>query len=98
MTRGRRVALVVAGVVLVGVAGVVVAAFVATRNSDRLLAGLGHGLGRDIRAGGVGFSLRGGVGVALDHVAIADDPAFGGEVQFLAADRLAMRLSLLPLL
>ena len=98
MTRGRRVALVVAGVGLVGVTGVVVAAIVATRNSDRLLAGLGRGLGREIRAGGVGFSLRGGVGVALEHVSIADDPAFGNEQPFLAADRLAMRLSVLPLL
>jgi len=98
VTRRRRVALVVVGVGLVGIAGVVVAAFVATRNSDRLLAGLGRGLGREIRAGGVGFSLRGGVGVALDHVAIADDPAFGSDAPFLAADRLAMRLSILPLL
>jgi uncharacterized protein involved in outer membrane biogenesis len=98
VTRGRRVALVVAGVGLVGIAGVVVAAFVATRNSDRLLAGLGRGLGREIRAGGIGFSLRGGVGVALDHVAIADDPAVGSDEPFLAADRLAMRLSVLPLL
>ncbi len=98
MRRWRRVALVAAGVVLVGLAGAVVLAIVATQHSDRLLAEFGKGLGREVHARTIGFSLRGGVGVALAGVEIADDPAFAAGEPFLRADRLAMRVSVLPLL
>src|SRR5262249_51527192 len=60
--------------------------------------GVGRGLGRDVRAGGIGFSVAGGVGVTLQDVEIAEDPAFGAGEPFLRAGRLAMRLRVLPLL
>jgi uncharacterized protein involved in outer membrane biogenesis len=97
VTRTRRAALVVGSVAVLGVAGAVALGIVATRRSDRLLAGLSRGLGRDVRARGFGFTLRGGVGVVLSGVEIADDPAFGDAEPFLRADGLDMRLRLLPL-
>lgn len=98
MTRRRRVALALAGVALVVVAGVLVSALVASRNADRLLAAVGRGLGRDVRAGGIGFSVAGGVGVTVTDVEITEDPTFGTGEPFLRAARLAMRLRVLPLL
>jgi len=97
VTRFRRVALVLAGVALVGVAALVALAYLATAHSDRMLAALSRALGRDVRASHIGFTLRGGVGVAVDGVEIADDPAAGAREPFLRAGTLAMRLRLLPL-
>ena len=98
MRRWRRVALVVAGVGLVGIAAVIALGMVASRHSDRLLAGLGKGLGREVRARSIGFGILHGVGVTVDGAEIADDPAFATGAPFLAADALAMRIRVLPLL
>ena len=98
MSRVPRGALALAGVVLAGVAVLVGLGRLAAGHSDRLLAAAGKALGRDIRAERFGFSLRGGVGVALSGVAIADDPASGGRDPFLTARTLDMRLRILPLL
>jgi AsmA-like C-terminal region len=94
LTRG---ALVAAGVALVAVAALGTAGYVASRHSDRLLAAAGRALGRDVRAERLGFTLRGGVGVVLAGVAIADDPALGTSEPFLAARALDLRLRILPL-
>ncbi len=75
MRRARRVALVAASVAVALVVLVGVLAYLASRNSDRLLAALGRGLGRELRA---------------------DGPAFGKE-PFLTAERVELRLHLLPL-
>jgi len=97
VTRGRLVA--VAAVAAVAVAGAVAGlAYLASRQQHRLLRAAGHALGRDVRAERVGLSLRGGLGVALETVAIGDDPAFDATEPFLTARRLGMRLRLLPLL
>jgi AsmA-like protein len=95
--RLRRVALVAASVALVVVAVAVVMALIATTHPDRVLAAVGKALGRDVRSGHMGVSVRGGLGVALSDVEITEDPAFGSE-PFLRAERLGMRLRILPLL
>ncbi|HLK09826.1 MAG TPA: hypothetical protein VKW76_00425 [Candidatus Binatia bacterium] len=65
---------------------------------QRLLAAAGRALGREVSATAVGISLRGGLGLGLRGVRIADDPAFAAHGPFLTADRLAMRVRLWPLL
>ncbi len=97
--RRRRWALAAAALALV--AGVLVAAGLAALvlgGRTRLLAATSRALGRDVAVADVGLSLRGGLGLGLRGVRIADDPAFGTAEPFLTADRLAMRLSLWPLL
>lgn len=96
MRRARRVALVAASVAVAMVVVVGVLAYLASRNSDRLLAAVGRGLHRDIRVEDIGFSVRGGAGVVLSGVQISDDPAFGTD-PFLKAERIELRLELLPL-
>ncbi|GEM_PF-1718569 len=98
MTR-RRWALAAAALALA--AGVLVAAGLAALvlgGRGRLLAAASRALGRDVAVADVGLSLRGGLGLGLRGVRIADDPAFGTDEPFLTADRLAMRVSLWPLL
>jgi hypothetical protein len=97
VSRLIRGALVAAGVALVAVAALGTAGWVASRHSDRLLVAAGKALGRDLRAERLGFTLRGGVGVVLTGVAIADDPALGTTEPFLAARALDLRLRILPL-
>ncbi len=98
MSRGRRAALVAAGVVLAGAGTLAALAHVASAHADRLLAALSRGLGREVRVERLGITLRGGVGVALAGVTIADDPAAGTTEPLLAARDLELRLRLLPLL
>jgi uncharacterized protein involved in outer membrane biogenesis len=98
VSRVPRAALVLASVALAGVAVLAALGWLAAKRSDRLLAAAGKALGRDIRAEHLGFTLRGGVGIALSGVAIADDPALGGREPFLTARTLDMRLRILPLL
>ena len=98
MSRLARGALVLAGGALVLVAALAALGWMASRRSDRLLAAAGKALGRDVRAERLGFTLRGGVGITLAGVAIADDPAFDAREPFVAARSLDMRLRLLPLL
>jgi AsmA-like C-terminal region len=94
--RARRVALVAASVAVAIVVLVGVLAYLASRNSDRLLAAVGRGLGRDVHVDAIGFTVRGGAGVVLSGVRIADDPAFGSD-PFLTTARIELRLHLGPL-
>jgi hypothetical protein len=94
--RARRVALVAASVAVALVVLVGVLAYLASRNSDRLVAAAGRELGRELRVEGIGFTVRGGAGVVLSGVHIADDPAFGKD-PFLTAERIELRMRLLPL-
>ncbi len=98
MTRARRAALLL-GAVAVGGALVLAGLrwFVAT-HADRLLAAVGGRLGREVHASRLGISLLRGLGVVLEEVRIADDPAFATPEPFLAARSLEMRLGVLPLL
>jgi uncharacterized protein involved in outer membrane biogenesis len=98
VSRRRWVALGVAGAALLGAAGLVGLAVLARSGSDRLLAALNRGLGRDVRAERVSVGLRHGLGVALSGVQIAEDPASTGSEPFLTARRFDLRLALLPLL
>ena len=97
MRRARRVALVAASVAVALVVLVGVLAYLASRNADRLLGVAGGELNRDLRVESIGFTVRGGAGVVLSGVQIADDPAFGKD-PFLTTERLELRLRLLPLL
>src|SRR5204863_271791 len=56
--RLRRVALVAAGTALVLVAALAALAYVASTHFDRLLAEVGKGLGRELAAERVGFTIR----------------------------------------
>ncbi|HZP43076.1 MAG TPA: AsmA-like C-terminal region-containing protein [Candidatus Binatia bacterium] len=97
MTDRRRLALLAGGLLALGVVVLAGLVRVAASRPDRLLAAAGKRLGRRIEADRVGVSLRGGLGVALTGVRIADDPAFGTE-PFVRAARLEMRMRVLPLL
>jgi len=95
--RFRRVALVAAGVALVVVAALAALADYASTHSDRLLAEVGKGLGRELTAERLGFTIRGGAGVTLAGVSIAEEPALGTREPFLTAREIELRLQLLPL-
>ena len=94
----RRVALALAGVALLVMLVLAALAYYASTHSGVLLAEVGKGLGREMRADHLGFTIRGGAGVTLDGVAIADDPALARKEPFLAARQIELRLRLLPLL
>jgi hypothetical protein len=64
----------------------------------RLVAAVSRALGREVAVSAIGLSLRGGLGLGLRGVRIADDPAFAAAGPFLTADRIAMRVRLWPLL
>jgi uncharacterized protein involved in outer membrane biogenesis len=98
VSRGRRIALGVAGVGVAGVAIVVGLGAVIATHGDALLAAVGRGIGRRVEAEHLSLGVRGGLGVALRGVRIADDPAFGSAEPFLVADRFDLRVRLLPLL
>jgi hypothetical protein len=89
-----------AGALALAVVGLVAAAATALLlgGRTRLLAAASRALGRDVAVADVGVSLRGGFGLGLRGVRIADDPAFGANQPFLTAERLAMRVRLWPLL
>src|SRR5439155_1227352 len=95
--RLRRAALVAAGAALILVAALAALAYFASRHSDRLLAEVGKGLGRDLRAERVGFTIRGGAGVTLAGVSIAEEPGLDTKEPFLTAREIELRLRLLPL-
>src|SRR5438128_3684127 len=96
--RLRRVALAGAGAALVLVAALAALAYVASTHSDRLLAEVGKGLARELGAERVGFTIRGGAGVTLAGVSIAEEPGLGSQDPFLTAREIELRLQLLPLL
>src|SRR5207245_3524814 len=96
--RLRRVALGGAGAALVLVAARAALSYVASTHSDRLRAEVGKGLGRELGAERVGFTIRGGAGVTLAGVSIAEEPGLGAQDPFLTAREIELRLQLLPLL
>jgi len=98
VSRGRRLALGVAGVGLAGVAILGGLDVLIAGRGDTLLAAVGRGLGRRIEAERVTLGVLGGLGVVLRSVHIADDPAFATTDPFLVAERFDMRVELLPLL
>jgi hypothetical protein len=98
MSRVRRVLLVVGGAVLVGGTVVGAVAWAAVAHGDRILQAVGTRLGRDVDVAHVGMGIGGGVGVDLEGLRIADDPALGVPDPFLTADALELRLRVLPLL
>jgi uncharacterized protein involved in outer membrane biogenesis len=97
MSGRRRLALAAAGLAVLAIVGVGALVRVATARSAQLLSAAGKKLGRRVEADRFVVGLRGGIGVVLAGVRIADDPAFGDE-PFVRASRLEMRLRLLPLL
>lgn len=97
MSRRRRLAVLAGGLLFFGTVVVGVLVRVAASRSGQLLSAAGKKLGRHIDADAFAMSLRGGIGVALTGVRVADDPAFGDE-PFVRASRLEMRMRLLPLL
>ncbi|MFN8544975.1 MAG: AsmA family protein [Candidatus Binatia bacterium] len=93
----RWLALAAAGGTVMGI-GLAVAGAVVRHGGPQVVAAAGHALGRELEADAVGLRLRGGLGVELQNVRIADDPAFGGGEPLLTARRLALQVRLLPLL
>lgn len=90
-----------AGVVVVGLAVVVVVAvanlsrFVDARR-DWLAGQVRARLGREVTIGSIGVTLRGGLGVRVADVRVADDPRIGGD--FLRAAEVRVSVRLLPAL
>ena len=67
------------------------------RNKDFLLSRAETALGRSVSVDEIGVTLRGGIGVRLANLAIADDPAFSNE-PFVVAKDLQVNVKLMPLL
>jgi uncharacterized protein involved in outer membrane biogenesis len=100
-SRMRKALIIIGGViVLVVVAVVIVVAnlgAIVNRNKDFLLARAESTLGRKVSIENIGVTLRGGIGVRLENVSVADDSAFSSE-PFLTARELQVNAKLLPLL
>lgn len=97
--------LVVLIVLLVVLAGVVVLAAMnldrfVNANRDALAQRVESAVGRKVSFGEVGISFAGGLGVRVADLAVGEDPAFatGGEAEFLRADAVDVRVSLLQAL
>ena len=94
----RRV-LVVAGVLALATAAALVAlSFLVASQGQRLLAAASAELGREITADEVGIDLGLGVGVALRGVRVAADPAVESPQPLVTAERVEMRMQILPLI
>jgi hypothetical protein len=94
----RRVIVVVGALALATVAAMVGLAFYVASQGQRLLGMASAQLGREITAEDVGIHLGLGVGVALRGVRVAADPALRLPEPLVTADRVEMRVRLLPLL
>ncbi|HXJ33529.1 MAG TPA: AsmA-like C-terminal region-containing protein [Candidatus Eisenbacteria bacterium] len=95
--------LVLIGAILVGLALAAVALVVANlqrivdANRERIVAEMSAGFGRPVEVGRVTVGLRGGVGVRLEQLRIADDPAFSKD-PFVVADAVHAMVRVWPLL
>ncbi|UCH83935.1 MAG: AsmA family protein [Candidatus Latescibacterota bacterium] len=94
--------LIVIGVVLIVIAAAVAILLfnlngIVNKNKDFLIDRAESTIGRDIDIGAIGVTLRGGIGVRLQNVRLADDAAFSDEPFIEAAD-LQVNAKLLPLL
>jgi hypothetical protein len=90
-------ALLVVLVLLAAAALLVGPAYVASTQSERILAAAGQAFGRDIHADRLGFTVLPAISVRLDGVRIAEDPAFPSDEPFLTARAVELRLALWPL-
>jgi AsmA protein len=70
---------------------------IVNRNKDFFLSQAESALGREVSVEKIGITLRGGIGVRLENVTIADDPTFSSE-PFVRAKDLQINAKLLPLL
>ena len=93
----RRVLVVVGVLALATVAAMLGLAFLVASQGQRLLAAASATLGREITAEDVGIDLGLGVGVALRGVRVAADPAVRSTEPLVTAERVEMRVRLLPL-
>ena len=66
-------------------------------NRDAIAKQAALALGRDVAFGEVGVSLRGGLGIRVAELAVADDPAFSKD-PFLRTGVLEVRIRILPAL
>ncbi|MBI4720634.1 MAG: AsmA family protein, partial [Chitinivibrionia bacterium] len=92
---------IIAGIVLLVIAAVVIVALanlngIINRNKDFILSKAEQAIGRPVSIEHIGVTLRGGIGVELQGVKIADDPAFSNE-PFLEAADLRVNAKLWPL-
>ena len=91
--------LVVAGVLaLATVAAMVGLGWFVASQGQRLLAAASAAVGREITAEDVGIDIGLGVGVALRGVRVAADPVVRSPEPLVTADRVEMRVQVLPLL
>ncbi|UCG53466.1 MAG: AsmA family protein [Candidatus Latescibacterota bacterium] len=94
--------LVIIGIVLIVLVGAVALLLVnldgiVNKNKDFLLDRAEATLGRKVSVGEIGVTLRGGIGVNLKDVSLADDPSFANE-PFVEASDLQVNAKILPLL
>ena len=93
----RRVLVVAGALALATAAALVALSSLVASQGQRLLAAASAALGREITAEDVGIHLGLGVGVALHGVRVAADPALRSADPLVTADRVEMRVRLLPL-
>ena len=90
------------GVVLIGVFGVLLYAYlnlnsIIADNQGRVLAAVSNALGRDVQADSIKASLGWGVSAEVSDLKVADDPAISQQ-PFIQADTVSAKLNLMPLL
>ncbi len=93
---------IVLGVLVAAIAGALAVAAAnlnsyLNRNKDWLTAQAEAAIGRRVGFEEIGVSLRGGLGVHISDLRVADDPAFSAE-DFLRADAVQVAIKILPAL
>lgn len=94
--------LLIGGIILLVLAAVVIVAFlnlngIVNRNKQYILSKAEQSIGRAVSVDEIGVTLRGGIGVRLTNLKLADDPAFSKEF-FIEAEDLQVNAKLWPLL
>jgi AsmA-like C-terminal region/AsmA family len=102
MRKAITIVVVFAGVIVLGVFGVLLYAYlnlnsIIADNQGRVLLALSNKLGRDVQAGEIKASLGWGVSADISDLKVADDPAMSQQ-PFIEADTVAVKLNLVPLL
>ena len=96
----RKLFIILGVVVVVIVVALVIAFFnlegLINKNKDTLLAKAEETVGREITLGDVGLSFKGGLGVVLNDVTLADDPAFSDQ-PLVSAKSLQVNAKIMPL-
>lgn len=93
---------VIVGIILLVLAAVVIVALfnlngIVNRNKQFILAKAEQSIGRAVSVDEIGVTLRGGIGVRLTNLKLADDPAFSSDFFIEAAD-LQVNAKIWPLL